>query len=550
MFVPCHVAWVMAVAHRDVGGLLKKHGYKELRKIGEGSFGKAVLVKALDSDKELVCKMVDVSKASPKETQDAVKEGKLLAQFKHPYVVRYRDNFLESGWLCIIMDYCEGGELGKEIQKAKKSRKPFTEDQILRWLTQATLALKYIHDKHILHRDLKPANFFLSKNGSIKMGDFGIAKVLSNTLACAKTQIGTPYYLSPEVCQEKPYAWASDIWALGCILYEMCALKVPFDSTSIPGLVQKICRGPIPTVTQPYSDFTRQLCSEMLNRNPNSRPSTDDILQKPRIQQIVRQMLDEAQASQSQNISKVPCNDENAPPNFANGPMGIFPEKPDKLGSPDGDRSGAYKKGDTVWYYSGTHKDWLPATIIEVDATGGVFIDLKPNNAIGIADQSSKMKLRKQNGNVVEPVAPRPEPAPVPRAAAYSPMCQRSPSVGALGRNPSKQACPSPLRQRSPSVEALRRNSPSPGVYRNPSIVGTPRNEPGSIASRAPSPRQRGFSPAPGGAGSRCATPVRGQKPLSPSQIRPPCMPPQKPESPLFRRNAALAAAGMGIVGT
>merc|ERR1719316_1912095 len=169
------------------------------------------------------------------------------------------------------MDFCEGGDLTKQIEKAKRSRQTLGEEQVLRWMTQALLGLKYIHDKHILHRDLKPGNFFLT-NGTLKMGDFGIAKVLSSTLACARTQIGTPYYLSPEVCQEKPYSWASDIWAMGCILYELCALKVPFDATNITGLVQKICRGPTPVIHANYSDFTKNLCTEMLSRNQNSRP--------------------------------------------------------------------------------------------------------------------------------------------------------------------------------------------------------------------------------------------------------------------------------------
>merc|ERR1719343_1058275 len=144
------------------------------------------------------------------------------------------------------MDYCEGGDLRKQIDDARRSRQPIPEEQILRWFVQGMSAIKYIHSKHVLHRDLKSSNFFLSKSGNVKLGDFGIAKVLSCTAARARTQIGTPYYLSPEVCQEKPYTWPSDIWAMGCILYELCALKVPFDAPNISKLVEKICRGPTP----------------------------------------------------------------------------------------------------------------------------------------------------------------------------------------------------------------------------------------------------------------------------------------------------------------
>ncbi|OLQ01780.1 Serine/threonine-protein kinase Nek1 [Symbiodinium microadriaticum] len=168
---------------------------------------------------------------------------------------------------------------------------PIPEEQILRWFTQATLAVKFIHDKHILHRDLKPANFFLTKNGSLKMGDFGIAKTMACTLACAKTRIGTPYYLSPEVCQEKPYNWSSDMWSMGCILYEMCALQVPFDAHSLSGLVQKICYGPLPVVPDCYSDFLRRLCRQLLDREPKKRPSADEIMPQPKMPRFSRVRL-------------------------------------------------------------------------------------------------------------------------------------------------------------------------------------------------------------------------------------------------------------------
>merc|ERR1719181_2156922 len=168
-----------------------------------------------------------------KERKDAANEVKVLSSLKHPYIVAYKDSFIEDGFLNIVMEYADGGDLFTRIQKAKKSMSKFPEQQILRWFTQALLALKYIHDRHILHRDLKPGNFFLTKNGDLKVGDFGIAKVLSCTIAHAKTHIGTPYYLSPEVCQEKPYAWASDVWAMGCILYELIVHKVPFDAPNM-----------------------------------------------------------------------------------------------------------------------------------------------------------------------------------------------------------------------------------------------------------------------------------------------------------------------------
>ena len=102
----------------------------------------------------------------------------------------------------------------------------------MNWFVQICFAIKYIHDKNILHRDLKLSNIFLSSNGDINLGDFGIAKVLDNSDEFAKTIVGTPYYLSPEICLRRPYNQKSDIWSLGCILYELMNMKHAFEASS------------------------------------------------------------------------------------------------------------------------------------------------------------------------------------------------------------------------------------------------------------------------------------------------------------------------------
>lgn len=109
----------------------------------------------------------------------------------------------------------------------------FSEDLVLSWFTQICLALKHCHDRKILHRDLKSQNIFLTKKNIVKLGDFGIARVLSNTGSKAKTVVGTPYYLSPEIIESHPYSFKSDVWSLGVLLFEMCALQPPFNATSL-----------------------------------------------------------------------------------------------------------------------------------------------------------------------------------------------------------------------------------------------------------------------------------------------------------------------------
>jgi NIMA (never in mitosis gene a)-related kinase len=133
------------------------------------------------------------------------------------------------------MDYCDDGDLQTRIKSQAKLKKDgrtvyFTEDEVLNWFTQICLAIKHTHDKKILHRDLKSQNIFMTKRGILKLGDFGIARVLSNTKSRAKTVVGTPYYLSPEIIRSEGYSFKSDIWSLGVLLYEMAALQPPFNA--------------------------------------------------------------------------------------------------------------------------------------------------------------------------------------------------------------------------------------------------------------------------------------------------------------------------------
>ncbi|KAE8294489.1 Serine/threonine-protein kinase Nek1 [Larimichthys crocea] len=176
------------------------------------------------------------------------------------------------------MDYCEGGDLFKKINSQKGVL--FSEEQILDWFVQICLALKHVHDRKILHRDIKSQNIFLTKDGTVQLGDFGIARVLNSTVELARTCIGTPYYLSPEICENKPYNNKSDIWALGCVLYEMCTLKHAFEAGNMKNLVLKIIRGSYPPVSVHYSQELRSLLAHLFKRNPRERPSVSSILDK------------------------------------------------------------------------------------------------------------------------------------------------------------------------------------------------------------------------------------------------------------------------------
>ena len=184
---------------------------------------------------------------SEEERRETLNEAKILEVLNHPNIVRFREVYkTKKGKLCIVMDYCDDGDMQGKIKSRFKTvdrqgkKNYFTEDELLNWFTQIALAMKHCHDKKILHRDLKSQNMFCTKKGIVKLGDFGISRVLSNTRSKAKTVVGTPYYLSPEIIKSESYSFKSDIWSLGVLLYEMAALTPPFNAGSLHQLAQKI----------------------------------------------------------------------------------------------------------------------------------------------------------------------------------------------------------------------------------------------------------------------------------------------------------------------
>eukprot|EP00466_Bigelowiella_natans_P016412 jgi/Bigna1/37361/e_gw1.19.100.1 len=195
--------------------------YEVLKKLGEGGFGKVFLAKLKRTGKTFVVKELDCSEKENKKS--AMKEIDFLEKMAHPNIIGYKE---WKNLIYIAMDFADGGDLEEKIKKQRG--RYFREKKIVDWTIQICLALKHIHDRKILHRDIKSQNVFLMKNGMVKLGDFGIAKTLKHTEALAKTQIGTPYYLSPEICKNKPYANKSDMWAVGVLMYELCCLRHPF----------------------------------------------------------------------------------------------------------------------------------------------------------------------------------------------------------------------------------------------------------------------------------------------------------------------------------
>lgn len=135
----------------------------------------------------------------------------------------------------------------------------------------------------ILHRDLKPGNIFLDQHQDAKLGDFGLARVLNQESMFAMTHVGTPYYMSPEQIEEQKYNEKSDIWSLGCIVYELAALKPPFKASNHLNLAMKIKNGKYDRIPDRYSDELWAVIQTMLQLNSESRPSVDELLKLPSV---------------------------------------------------------------------------------------------------------------------------------------------------------------------------------------------------------------------------------------------------------------------------
>jgi NIMA (never in mitosis gene a)-related kinase len=166
----------------------------------------------------------------------------LLSELNHDNIVKYYDSFIDNQNLNIVMEYCDGGDLSQFIHSYKEKNKSIDNNKIYDIFLQIAKGLEYLHMQKIIHRDIKPLNIFLYKDGRVKIGDLGVAKsLLFNSFA--NTFVGTPYYLSPEICEEKPYNEKADIWSLGCILYEMVVLKKPFEGLNPASVIYKIVKG-------------------------------------------------------------------------------------------------------------------------------------------------------------------------------------------------------------------------------------------------------------------------------------------------------------------
>ncbi|KAK0464695.1 kinase-like domain-containing protein [Desarmillaria tabescens] len=282
--------------------------YEPLDVIGNGSFGIIRKVRRKTDGLIFARKELDFERMNERDRKQIVSEVNILKELHHEHIVRYHDRYVDrdAGILYILMEYCGGGDLSNIIKQAVKHNRTIPEETIWSYFMQILLALHHCHhpnanghgrsgstgsmegDKErrvqILHRDLKPDNVFLDESGAVKLGDFGLSKALAQA-SFANTYVGTPYYMSPELMQEKAYDSKSDIWSLGCLIFELCALKPPFHEAKTHSELSILIRnGRVPPLPKGFSQSLTGVIKTMLSLNPAMRPSAAQLLQHERIE--------------------------------------------------------------------------------------------------------------------------------------------------------------------------------------------------------------------------------------------------------------------------
>ena len=296
--------------------------YEFIQIIGKGNFGCISKIKRKSDNEILVWKEIDYGKMSEKEKSQIVSEVNILRELKHDNIVKYYDRIIDkkNTKIYIVMEYCEGGDIGQLIKKCKKNKEFLAEDVIWKIFTQIVLALYECHSNicessknkcianeiidntstttidnfnkkknKILHRDLKPNNVFLDANNNVKLGDFGLARILSNESKFAQSHVGTPYYMSPEQIEEKDYDEKSDIWSLGCFLFELTTLNPPFEAKNHYSLAIKIKSGKVERISSRYSEELQRVILWLMQVDLNRRPSVEDLLNLPHVSLRLRE---------------------------------------------------------------------------------------------------------------------------------------------------------------------------------------------------------------------------------------------------------------------
>lgn len=253
-------------------------------KLGSGTFGDVFKVTSRDTGREYAMKREDrISEDSKPQRREEVKA---LRKCEHQNIVKYYSSFIDGNVIRIVMEFCPGGDLAKQIDIQRKLRKNIIHAVLLEWIFDLASGLDYLRQKKILHRDLKPANIFISdkenKRRRLKIGDFGLARCMNRSSEMGTSKLGTPSYTAPEVLLGHDYCHEADLFSFGCVLYEMTTLKRAFPGQN-PFLVYEKIKAlqydmEILESNKEHKYFCTQLVPKFLLKEPKHRMTAKDVL--------------------------------------------------------------------------------------------------------------------------------------------------------------------------------------------------------------------------------------------------------------------------------
>ena len=249
------------------------------KELGSGTFGSVYLVRRKEDNQIYALKTVTFDKLNKREQENSLNEVRILASVNHPNVIGYKEAFWDDQKksLNIVMEYADDGDLGSKISYMRRENMFFNEKLIWSYAIQMIRGLKALHDKKIMHRDIKSANIFLIKDKhQCKIGDMNVSKVIKEKVL--KTQTGTPYYASPEVWKDEPYSYKSDLWSIGCVIYELCNLRTPFKGKNIDELYRNVIKGKFEKINNNYSNDLWKMILMLLQVDVKKRCDCDQFL--------------------------------------------------------------------------------------------------------------------------------------------------------------------------------------------------------------------------------------------------------------------------------
>jgi len=253
--------------------------------LGRGKFSVVHRTRRRSDGLMVALKTIQIFEMGTKERHECMNEIRLLQQMQHPHIISYLDCKVERNELTVVMELAEAGDLARYIARAADAGRPLGEARALRHFAQIADALSYMHERRVMHRDIKPANVFLSNDDVadgedpvMKLGDLGLGRYFSSKTNVVNSFVGTPYYMSPEQIQGGGYDFKSDIWSLGCLLYELVTLRSPFYSAGINFYV--LGKRIMARKFEPMGDVSNELVAlvdVMLQVDAASRPTAADV---------------------------------------------------------------------------------------------------------------------------------------------------------------------------------------------------------------------------------------------------------------------------------